>query len=93
MNILALILLATLSCGIVAVSLRLHANLARQRLTALGNQQETDPAPALSIAQRGPDPDLTGELPDNDIHLIKARLLANAALNEYIGGWKGSGTS
>lgn len=31
MNILALILLATLSCGIVAVSLRLHANLARQR--------------------------------------------------------------
>jgi len=30
-------------------------------------------------------PALTGELPENDIHLIKARLLANAALNEYIG--------
>ena len=62
-----------------------YANLARQRLTALGNQPAIDPAPALSAAQRGPDPDLTGELPENDIHLIKARLLANAALNEYIG--------
>jgi soluble lytic murein transglycosylase len=30
-------------------------------------------------------PDLTGELPENEPHLIKARLLANAALNEYIG--------
>jgi soluble lytic murein transglycosylase len=30
-------------------------------------------------------PALTGELPENDTHLIKARLLANAALNEYIG--------
>jgi soluble lytic murein transglycosylase len=27
---------------------------------------------------------LTGELPENEPHLIKARLLANAALNEYI---------
>ena len=41
--------------------------------------------PALSAAQKGPVPDLTGELPENDTHLIKARLLANAALNEYIG--------
>ncbi len=30
-------------------------------------------------------PDLTDELPENDVHLIKARLLANASLNEYIG--------
>ncbi len=30
-------------------------------------------------------PELTGELPENEPHLIKARLLANAALNEYIG--------
>jgi soluble lytic murein transglycosylase len=29
-------------------------------------------------------PELTGDLPENDTHLIKARLLANAALNEYI---------
>jgi soluble lytic murein transglycosylase len=30
-------------------------------------------------------PPLTGELPENEPHLIKARLLANASLNEYIG--------
>ena len=30
------------------------------------------------------DPHLTDVLPENDPHLIKARLLANAALNEYI---------
>ena len=40
MNILALILLATLSCGIVAVSLRLHAGLARQR--GLRSESPTD---------------------------------------------------
>jgi len=40
MNILALILLATLSCGIVAVSLRLHAGLARQRGSRSGNPQD-----------------------------------------------------
>jgi soluble lytic murein transglycosylase len=62
-----------------------YANLARQRLTVLGTQPAAAPAPALSAAQQGPDPELTGVLPENDIHLIKARLLANAALNEYIG--------
>jgi hypothetical protein len=40
MNILALILLATLSCGIVAVSLRLHAGLARQRGPRPGDPQD-----------------------------------------------------
>jgi soluble lytic murein transglycosylase len=30
-------------------------------------------------------PDLSPELPEDDIHLIKARLLANASLNEFIG--------
>jgi len=40
MNILALILLATLSCGIVAVSLRLHAGLARQRGSRSGSPQD-----------------------------------------------------
>jgi len=62
-----------------------YANLARQRLEVLGKQPATPPAAALSAAQKGPQPELTGELPENDIHLIKARLLANAALNEYIG--------
>jgi soluble lytic murein transglycosylase len=62
-----------------------YANLARERLTVLGTQPTTPPAPALSAAQKAPETELTGELPENDIHLIKARLLANAALNEYIG--------
>jgi len=62
-----------------------YANLARQRLAVLGKQPTVAPAPALSAAQKGPVPDLTGTLPENDTHLIKARLLANAALNEYIG--------
>ena len=62
-----------------------YANLAKQRLAVLGTQPATPPAPALSAAQKGPAHELTGELPENDEHLIKARLLANASLNEYIG--------
>jgi soluble lytic murein transglycosylase len=62
-----------------------YANLARQRLAVLGTQPATPPAAALNAAQKGPPHELTGELPENDVHLIKARLLANAALNEYIG--------
>jgi soluble lytic murein transglycosylase len=61
-----------------------YADLARQRLAVLGTQPAAAPAPALNTAQRPPAPELTGELPENDTHLIKARLLANAALNEYI---------
>jgi soluble lytic murein transglycosylase len=61
-----------------------YANLARQRLDVLGPQPAVPPAPALSSANHAPMPDLTGDLPENDTHLIKARLLANAALNEYI---------
>jgi soluble lytic murein transglycosylase len=61
-----------------------YANLARQRLAVLGTQPATPPAPALSAAQKASAPELTGELPENDTHLIKARLLANAALNEFI---------
>jgi soluble lytic murein transglycosylase len=62
-----------------------YGELARQRLMVLGTQQAVAPAPALSAIQKTQAPELTGELPENDIHLIKARLLANAALNEYIG--------
>jgi soluble lytic murein transglycosylase len=61
-----------------------YANLARQRLNVLGTQPAVAPAPALNAAQKPSEPELTGELPENDTHLIKARLLANAALNEYI---------
>ena len=61
-----------------------YANLARQRLAVLGPQPAVAPAPALNSANRAPVPELTGDLPENDTHLIKARMLANAALNEYI---------
>ena len=61
-----------------------YANLARQRLDVLGPQPAVAPAPALNSANKPPTPELTGDLPENDTHLIKARLLANAALNEYI---------
>jgi soluble lytic murein transglycosylase len=61
-----------------------YAMLARQRLNALGEQLAVAPAPALAYVRPLDNPDLTDELPENDLHLIKARLLANAGLNEYI---------
>jgi soluble lytic murein transglycosylase len=63
-----------------------YAGLARQRLNVLKGQTATvAPAAVLSAVPKPLVPTLTGELPENEPHLIKARLLANAALNEYIG--------
>ncbi|MGF7179790.1 transglycosylase SLT domain-containing protein [Tunturiibacter psychrotolerans] len=63
-----------------------YAGLARQRLSVLKTQAtDVAPAAALSSVRVPVIPELTGELPENEPHLIKARLLANAALNEYIG--------
>ncbi|MCU1324210.1 MAG: Lytic transglycosylase catalytic [Acidobacteriaceae bacterium] len=62
-----------------------YANLARQRLKVLGTQAAVAASPALASVRRPDVPALTGELPEDDPHLIKARLLANASLNEYIG--------
>lgn len=63
-----------------------YAGLARQRLTVLKGQAAiVAPASVLSAVRKPVVPFLTGELPENEPHLIKARLLANAALNEYIG--------
>ncbi len=63
-----------------------YAMLARQRLSVLKGQAGTAaPAAVLSSVPKPTVPFLTGELPENEPHLIKARLLANAALNEYIG--------
>jgi soluble lytic murein transglycosylase len=63
-----------------------YAMLARQRLNVLKAQTATTaPAAVLSSVPKPVVPFLTGELPENEPHLIKARLLANAALNEYIG--------
>jgi soluble lytic murein transglycosylase len=62
-----------------------YAILARQRLTALTGQTATAMlAPFLSYVHPRETAPLTDVLPENDIHLIRARLLANAALNEYI---------
>jgi soluble lytic murein transglycosylase len=63
-----------------------YALLARQRLNVLkGQTGAAVPAAVLSSVQKPVVPPLTGELPENEPHLIKARLLANASLNEYIG--------
>jgi len=64
-----------------------YGELARKRLSILNSQVSVPVAQAavLSSVRKLEIPDLTGELPENDPHLIKARLLANAALNEYIG--------
>ena len=61
-----------------------YAMLGRQRLDILGNRATPVAAPALASVRDVNDPHLIDALPENDIHLIKARLLANAALNEYI---------
>ncbi len=61
-----------------------YAMLGRQRIAVLGKPEAVAAAPALSAVRAVNDPHLTDALPENDPHLIKARLLANAALNEYI---------
>jgi soluble lytic murein transglycosylase len=62
-----------------------YADLARKRLSVLGAQPATPYTAALNAVHQPAPPDLTDKLPENEPHLIKARLLANAALNEYIG--------
>jgi soluble lytic murein transglycosylase len=63
-----------------------YGELARQRMKVLGGKATpAAPAPVLAAVKKPAMPTLIGELPENDPHLIKAKLLANAALNEYIG--------
>lgn len=62
-----------------------YAMLARQRMAVLGTKTAAaDPAPALASVRAVEDPHLIDAVPDDDPHMIKAKLLANAALNEYI---------
>jgi soluble lytic murein transglycosylase len=64
-----------------------YAQLARQRLAALGNYQEEilpAPQPQLDRIQAPPVPPLEESFPADSPHLAKARLLANAGLNDYI---------
>ncbi len=62
-----------------------YGSLARQRLAVLGRQPEVPSAPVLASVRKFATPDLIGTVPQDDPHVIKAKLLANAALNEYIG--------
>ena len=61
-----------------------YAMLGRQRLAVLGSREAAAPSTVLGSVRAVEDPHLIDALPEDDPHLIKARLLANAALNEYI---------
>ena len=60
-----------------------YAQMARQRLAALGNTQVVA-QPQLDRIQPLPEPHLVDSFPEDSPHLAKARLLANAGLTEYI---------
>jgi soluble lytic murein transglycosylase len=60
-----------------------YANLARQRLASLGDAQPIVDA-QLERIQAPPVPALEDSFPEDSPHLAKARLLANAGLNDYI---------
>jgi len=64
-----------------------YAQMARQRLAALGNAPavaQTGPQPQLDSFQPPPASSLMDSFPTDSPHLAKARLLANAGLNDYI---------
>ncbi|MGD0832169.1 MAG: transglycosylase SLT domain-containing protein [Terracidiphilus sp.] len=64
-----------------------YAQMARQRLTALGLAKPGTPSvsqPQLDQFQPPPVPVLQESFPIDSPHLAKARLLANAGLNDYI---------
>ena len=61
-----------------------YGGLARRRIAVLGVQPEVVPTAAVAAVHRRPQPDLASAVPEDDPHYIKAKLLANAALNEYI---------
>ena len=60
-----------------------YAQMAKLRLAALGSAQPA-PQPQLDRFQALPVPPLEESFPSDSPHLAKARLLANAGLNEYI---------
>src|SRR5581483_8684905 len=60
-----------------------YAQMARQRLTALGKLEPVS-TPQLDQFQPLSEPKLVDSFPTDSPHLAKARLVANAGLNEYI---------
>ena len=68
-------------------SIIFYAQMARQRLPALGNRKQAAQGtsqPELDSIQPTPVPPLEESFPADSPHLAKARLLANAGLNDYI---------
>jgi soluble lytic murein transglycosylase len=60
-----------------------YAQMARERLAALGDAKPVA-QPQLDGLQAAPVPVLLESFPEDSPHLAKARLLANAGLNDYI---------
>ena len=60
-----------------------YAQLSRDRLAELGEVSPSEIA-MLDNIKREEIPALTDDVPEDDEHVVKARLLANAGLNEYI---------
>ena len=60
-----------------------YADLAQQRLATLGAVVPST-LPQLAHIVEPSLPDLTTEVPEDDVHVERARLLANAGLNQYI---------
>ncbi len=60
-----------------------YAQMARERLAALGSAEPVA-QPQLDHIQAPPVPELEDNFPTDSPHLAKARLLANAGLNDYI---------
>lgn len=60
-----------------------YAQLARERLAALNGVAPAQVA-ALDGIRREKFPELTDDVPQDDEHVVKAKLLANAGLNDYI---------
>jgi soluble lytic murein transglycosylase len=60
-----------------------YAQLAAERLKDLKDVVPVD-MPQLSGIHREEIPALTDDIPEDDVHVVRAKLLANAGLNEYI---------
>ncbi len=61
-----------------------YAAEAKQRLAALGSGVAPEYVAMLTSMHRETIPELSDDVPEDDPHVVKAKLLANAGLNEYI---------
>jgi soluble lytic murein transglycosylase len=61
-----------------------YAAISRERLDAIGSNVTPTSIPTLDAMEPEQIPELTEFVPQDDPHLAKARLLANAGLNDYL---------